>query len=150
MAAPFWRINNHVYDLFHVPAYFRVESYTALTIPKVSHSFDNYIFQCFLIDHTTDQIKYIPGVENKLTVIKGTIINGNLIESVSLLDLYSQKLMCVGMYMKFIEEGEMALFNRLCIFSMEYSFLGREFFHYNVKTTHVWVTLRLEDFTTFS
>ena len=75
MAAPFWRINDHVYDLFHVPAYFRVESYTALTIPEVSHSFNNYTFQCVLIDHMTDPIREIHGTLTELTVVEGSFTN---------------------------------------------------------------------------
>ena len=65
-AAPFWRINDRVYDFFHVPAYFRVESY--ITIPEVSLSLNNYIFQCVLIDHTTDPIREIHGIQTKLIV----------------------------------------------------------------------------------
>ena len=76
MAAPFWRINDHVYDIFHIPPYFRVESYTALTIPEVSHSFNDYTFRCILIDHTTDPISEIHGILTELTVNEN-IINGN-------------------------------------------------------------------------
>ena len=56
--------------IFHVPAYFKVESYTTLTIPEVSRSFNNYTFQCVLIDHTTDPIREIHGTLTKLTVIE--------------------------------------------------------------------------------
>ena len=73
MAAPFWRINNRVYDIFHVPAYFKVESYRTLTIPKVSRSFNNYTFQCILIDHTTDPIREINGTLTVLTVVEGSL-----------------------------------------------------------------------------
>ena len=76
MAAPFWRINDHVYDIFHAPAYFRVESYTALTIPEVSQAFDDYTFQCVLIDHMTNQIREIQGIKTELTVNENTF-NGN-------------------------------------------------------------------------
>ena len=70
MTAPFWRINDHVFDIFHVPVYFKAESYTALTIPEVSRSFNNYTFQCILIDHTTDPIREIHGILTELTVIE--------------------------------------------------------------------------------
>ena len=59
-----------MYDIFHVPAYFRVESYTALTIPEVSRSFNNYTFQCVLLDHTTDLIGEIHGTLTELTVVE--------------------------------------------------------------------------------
>ena len=68
MDAPFWRINDRVYDFFHVPAYFRVERYITLTIPEVNLSLNNYIFQCVLIDHTTDPIREIHGIQTKLIV----------------------------------------------------------------------------------
>ena len=66
--APFWRINNEVYDLFHVPIYFRVDSYAFLTIPKAHHLFDEYTFQCVLTDHTTDPVSEIAGRITELTV----------------------------------------------------------------------------------
>ena len=75
MAAPFWRINDHVYDIFHVPAYFRVGSYITLTIPEVSRSINNYTFQCILIDHTTDPIREIHGTLTELTVNENTNYN---------------------------------------------------------------------------
>ena len=77
MAAPFWRINDHVYDIFHIPAYFRVESYTGITIPEVSQAFNDYTFQCVLIDYMTNQIREIQGITTILTVNENTI-NGNL------------------------------------------------------------------------
>ena len=66
--APFWRINNEVYDLFHVPIYFLVDSYSFLRIPKAHHLFDEYTFQCVLTDHTTNQVSEIPGRITEMTV----------------------------------------------------------------------------------
>ena len=66
--APFWRINGKVYDVFHVPIYFRVDSYSSLTIPVVHNSFDGYTFQCVLISHMTDPVTEIPGRITQLSV----------------------------------------------------------------------------------
>ena len=67
-AAPFWRVNRKVYDVFHVPIYFRVDSYSSLTIPVIHPSFDDYTFQCVLINHMTDSVTEIPGRITQLIV----------------------------------------------------------------------------------
>lgn len=66
--APFWRINGNVYDIFHVPSYFRVDSFTHLTIPVVNISLNDSTFQCIFIDHETDPVTEIPGRRTILTV----------------------------------------------------------------------------------
>ena len=67
-SAPFWRINENVYDLFHVPIYFRVDSFSFLTIPMINLSFDGYTFQCILINHMTDPVTEVPGRITQLSV----------------------------------------------------------------------------------
>ena len=68
--APFWRINDEVFDLFHVSIYFRVDSYSFLIIPNVHHLFNGSTFQCVLTDHTTDPVSEIPGRITELRVVQ--------------------------------------------------------------------------------
>ena len=77
MTAPFWRINDHVYNFFHVTVYLKAKSYTTtLTIHEVSQSFNNCTFQCTLIDHMTEPITEVHGILNELTV-NGNTFNEN-------------------------------------------------------------------------
>ena len=48
--APFWIINDIVYELFSVPQYLIVESFSELTIRVVILDLNNTIFQCALYD----------------------------------------------------------------------------------------------------
>lgn len=70
-AAPFWRINNTVYELFSISCTFLpagvipvVDSYSGLTIPRPIVDLDGVIFQCALFGE--DRMIY--GTKTRLIV----------------------------------------------------------------------------------
>ena len=77
--APFWFINDTVYELFSIPQHFPsipvVNSYTSLSIPFVTFMVDNVVFRCatFEEDGTLSpadnavRLVVVPGVFAKVT-----------------------------------------------------------------------------------
>lgn len=65
--APFWRINDSVYELFHIPTYFEIINYSFLTVPVADRSLSQP-FQCVTINHLEDPVTENPGLETILKV----------------------------------------------------------------------------------
>lgn len=66
----YWRIQEQIYDLYGVPAIFRVRGFEAITITSVDRRMDGWRFQCFTIDPSAEGgLK--PGLVTTLTIVYG-------------------------------------------------------------------------------
>ena len=67
--APFWYINDTVYELFSIPSNFLyipvVDSYTQLSIPEVAEELNHTVFTC---GHIDDSGELVSGVPQRLIV----------------------------------------------------------------------------------
>ena len=68
----YWKINDYIYDLYHVPEIFEIQEHRGISIDVVDRRMNGWVLQCFTINPNLED-PFNPGLVTTLIVHPGML-----------------------------------------------------------------------------